>query len=240
MTRMARGALAALGLGLALIGGTLPAAAGSDDGNFQVRVLGTVVDPDTDATVSAGGRCSPGQRRCQHRGHPGADAQLLPQPEPRARAVLLLRQARDRRQGDHRQSRRDRRHLDLPAGSDPAIPLHQPGQVRALCRRRRAIHQFLRHRHRRQCARRDQGRYRPGLGLHAASGRRHLDRQWLVAQRRRQEDLARHHDHLAQQCRARRSHVVAMPISIPGSSRPVSATASISARFSAIALKPPR
>ncbi|MGZ8416978.1 MAG: OmpW/AlkL family protein [Methyloceanibacter sp.] len=55
MKRTAGGALAALGLGLGLIGWALPAAAGSDDGNFQVRVLGTVVDPDTDATVRAGG-----------------------------------------------------------------------------------------------------------------------------------------------------------------------------------------
>ena len=29
--------------------------AGSDEGNVQVRVLATVVDPDTDATVTAGG-----------------------------------------------------------------------------------------------------------------------------------------------------------------------------------------
>ena len=57
---MAHGTLTALGLGLGLLGGTLPAAAGSDDGNFQVRVLGTVVDPDTDATVKAGGLVIPG------------------------------------------------------------------------------------------------------------------------------------------------------------------------------------
>ena len=42
----------AAGLGLGVIGGTLPAVAGSDDGNVQVRVLATVVDPDTDATVT--------------------------------------------------------------------------------------------------------------------------------------------------------------------------------------------
>jgi hypothetical protein len=35
-----------------------PAAAGSDDGKFGIKVLGTVVDPDTDATVRAGGRAS--------------------------------------------------------------------------------------------------------------------------------------------------------------------------------------
>jgi outer membrane protein len=60
MTTTVRTALAALGLGVSLIGGALPAAAGSDDGNFQVRVLGTVVDPDTDATVKAGGLVIPG------------------------------------------------------------------------------------------------------------------------------------------------------------------------------------
>ncbi len=60
MTRLARGALAALGVGIGLIGGALPASAGSDDGNFQVRILGTVVDPQTDATVRAGGAVIPG------------------------------------------------------------------------------------------------------------------------------------------------------------------------------------
>ncbi len=60
MTRTARGAIAALGLGFGLLGGGLPATAGSDDGNFMVRVLGTVVDPDSEATVSAGGAVIPG------------------------------------------------------------------------------------------------------------------------------------------------------------------------------------
>jgi outer membrane protein len=60
MTGLARGALAALGLGLGVIGGAFPAAAGIDDGNVQVRVLATVVDPDTDATVTAGGLAIPG------------------------------------------------------------------------------------------------------------------------------------------------------------------------------------
>ena len=60
MTGTARGALAALGLGLGLIGGSLPVAAGSNDGNFMVRVLGTVVDPETEATVRAGGTVLPG------------------------------------------------------------------------------------------------------------------------------------------------------------------------------------
>jgi outer membrane protein len=52
MTRTAR-ALAALALGLGATCGTPPAIAGSDDGNVMVRVLGTVVDPDTDSTVRA-------------------------------------------------------------------------------------------------------------------------------------------------------------------------------------------
>ena len=60
MTRLARGALAVLGVWLGVISGVLPAAAGSDDGNFQVRVLATVVDPETDATVRAGGAVLPG------------------------------------------------------------------------------------------------------------------------------------------------------------------------------------
>ena len=42
------------------IGAGSPALAGSDDGNFMVRVLGTVVDPDTSATVRAGGAIIPG------------------------------------------------------------------------------------------------------------------------------------------------------------------------------------
>jgi len=37
-----------------------PATAGSDDGKFGIKVLGTVVDPDTDATVRAGGAVIPG------------------------------------------------------------------------------------------------------------------------------------------------------------------------------------
>ena len=37
-----------------------PAMAGDTTGNFMVRVLGTVVDPDTKATVSAGGAVLPG------------------------------------------------------------------------------------------------------------------------------------------------------------------------------------
>lgn len=60
MTETARSLCAALGLGLGLIGGIYPAAAGSEDGNVMVRVLGTVVDPDTDATVRAGPAVIPG------------------------------------------------------------------------------------------------------------------------------------------------------------------------------------
>jgi outer membrane protein len=60
MTRTARGVLAALGLSLGVVWGTVPVAAGSDDGDFMVRVLGTVVDPQTEATVRAGGVTIPG------------------------------------------------------------------------------------------------------------------------------------------------------------------------------------
>jgi len=60
MTRTARGALAALSLTVGLFATTLPAAAGSDDGKFQIKVLGTVVNPDSDATVRAGGAVIPG------------------------------------------------------------------------------------------------------------------------------------------------------------------------------------
>jgi outer membrane protein len=60
MIRTARGALAALGMGLGVLGATSPALAGSEDGDVMVRVLGTVVDPDTDATVRAGGAVLPG------------------------------------------------------------------------------------------------------------------------------------------------------------------------------------
>ena len=55
MSKMAN-AFAALGFGASIVGMSPPAVAGSDEeGNFQVRALATVVDPDTDATVKAGG-----------------------------------------------------------------------------------------------------------------------------------------------------------------------------------------
>ena len=60
MSRTARGALAALSLTVGLFAATLPAAAGSVDGKFQIKVLGTVVNPDSDATVRAGGAVIPG------------------------------------------------------------------------------------------------------------------------------------------------------------------------------------
>jgi outer membrane protein len=60
MTRTVKAALAALALAASMVGAAWPAAAGSDDGNAMVRVLGTVVDPDTDATVRAGGSVIPG------------------------------------------------------------------------------------------------------------------------------------------------------------------------------------
>ncbi len=60
MTGPSRAVLAALVLGLGAVYGAAPASAGDDHGNVMVRVLGTVVDPDTDATVRAGGVVLPG------------------------------------------------------------------------------------------------------------------------------------------------------------------------------------
>jgi outer membrane protein len=60
MTRTIRGAFSAAGLGLAALCGTLPASAGDDSGNVMVRALATVVAPDADATVRAGGAVIPG------------------------------------------------------------------------------------------------------------------------------------------------------------------------------------
>jgi outer membrane protein len=53
MINRKRSIAAVLTAGLALTAS--PALAGGEDGNFMVRVLGTVVHPDTDATVSTGG-----------------------------------------------------------------------------------------------------------------------------------------------------------------------------------------
>jgi outer membrane protein len=52
------GSLTAVAAGLAAA--TLPAHAGSESGNFLVRVQGTVLDPDSSAKVSAGGSVVPG------------------------------------------------------------------------------------------------------------------------------------------------------------------------------------
>ncbi len=60
MTRTLRGSLAALGLGLGLLCAAAPASAGDENGNVMLRALVTVVDPDTDATVRAGGAVIPG------------------------------------------------------------------------------------------------------------------------------------------------------------------------------------
>lgn len=45
----------AMGLALAVMVAALPATAGDPNGNFMIRVLGTVVDPDAEASVRAGG-----------------------------------------------------------------------------------------------------------------------------------------------------------------------------------------
>ena len=59
MTDLRRAITAALAAGMALAAAA-PALAGDESGNFMVRVLGTVVHPDTDATVSTGGAVLPG------------------------------------------------------------------------------------------------------------------------------------------------------------------------------------
>lgn len=59
MMGTARTALIALSLAAAMAAAS-PAMAGSDTSNVMVRVLATVVDPDTDATVRAGGTPIPG------------------------------------------------------------------------------------------------------------------------------------------------------------------------------------
>ncbi len=60
MTTTIRSLAIALGLAASTVWAAFPAAAGSDDGKFQIKVLGTVVDPDSDATVRAGGAVIPG------------------------------------------------------------------------------------------------------------------------------------------------------------------------------------
>jgi outer membrane protein len=60
MKRTARGALAAIGVAVSMMAAALPAMAGDPNGDFMVRVLGTVVDPDSEATVRAGGAVIPG------------------------------------------------------------------------------------------------------------------------------------------------------------------------------------
>lgn len=60
MRLMAKGAAVALTWAAAAFGTALPASAGDENGNVMVRVLGTVVDPDSSATVRAGGAIIPG------------------------------------------------------------------------------------------------------------------------------------------------------------------------------------
>ncbi|HZP08372.1 MAG TPA: OmpW family outer membrane protein [Methyloceanibacter sp.] len=60
MKRNATVALLALSAATGVMALAQPAAAGSDDGKFGIKLLGTVVNPDTDATVRAGGAVIPG------------------------------------------------------------------------------------------------------------------------------------------------------------------------------------
>jgi outer membrane protein len=75
------GAMLGLGLVFGSIGAAGSAFAGSDNGNFMVRVLGTVVDPDTSATVRAGGAVIP-----------GADADVSTEVIPAATLTYFLNQ----------------------------------------------------------------------------------------------------------------------------------------------------
>ena len=60
MKRLSNRIGAALALCLPLFAGAFSANAGDDNGNAMIRVLGTVVDPDSSATVRAGGTVIPG------------------------------------------------------------------------------------------------------------------------------------------------------------------------------------
>jgi outer membrane protein len=60
MNDVAKHGVIAFGLAAGVMGSALPAVAGSETGDVMVRVLATVVDPDTDATVRAGGTVIPG------------------------------------------------------------------------------------------------------------------------------------------------------------------------------------
>ena len=60
MKSMGKDVAVALALAATVAGATLPARAGDENGNVMVRVLGTVVDPDSSATVKAGGIVIPG------------------------------------------------------------------------------------------------------------------------------------------------------------------------------------
>ena len=70
-----------------------------------------------------------------------------------------------------------------------------------LARHEARPHRILR---RRQHSRREQNRYQRRLRRHSPGRRQHRSWRRLVAQSRREEDLARYHRHLVQQRRARR------------------------------------
>ena len=60
MKKLTTGIAATAVFAACLASGTLPAAAGDEHGNFMIRGLVTVVEPETDATVRAGGAVIPG------------------------------------------------------------------------------------------------------------------------------------------------------------------------------------
>jgi hypothetical protein len=191
MTGTTRGALVALSIALTAIALAQPAAAGSDDGKFGIKLLCTVVDPDTDATVRAGGVRIPGA---------DADASTEVIPAPTLDYYFTK---------------------NLSAELFCCFSQLTPGLARIGSAPPRSASTT------------------PGASPCMADRRR--SRQWLVAQFRCEEDLARHHSHLAQQRGAwRRQRGREMLSSTRGSSRRESAIASTSMAFSVITHKPPR
>ena len=157
----------------------------------MVRVQGTVVDPDSSATVKAGGSV-----------HPRADAEVSTEVIPTLTLSYFLNKnialelfccfAKLEAEGKGAiNGARSGRLLGLPAGADAAISLRQLRRLQALCRRGvQYIHFFSEGNS--GSARQPQDRSRRRLRLHAAGRRRRLARRRLVSERRREEDLHRH------------------------------------------------
>ena len=171
MAGPARSAMAMVGLGLAVIGGAVPAMAGSDNGNFMVRALGTVVDPDSEATVSAGGAVIP-----------GADADVSTEVIPALTLTYFFNNnlavelfcCFAKHEIDGKGTIAAFGEIADTWIFPPALTLQYHfaimGSFKPYVGAGGFIHRFLRHRHWRQCHRRDQSRYRRRLGLYLAGG----------------------------------------------------------------------